>query len=231
MQTLSGISQSFSSLKGILFGGVAVGQVHLGDDRAGDGEVHVHVRLGGHVLEVDGGEVFVLGLGQVEGELVVDGQVVETARVDGVAEVVVLGVALFAVVARDALGRAETGASPVDERDGGDGEDGDKGHEDDDDKGDDDDDKGDDDDDKGDDDDDDDDKGDDDDDKGDEDDDDKGDDDDDKGDDDDDDKGNDNDDKGDEDDDDKGDDDDDKGNEDDDDKDDDDGDKGDDDDD
>ena len=90
-----------------------VGQVHLSVDRTGDGEVHVHVRLGGHVLEIDGGVVLVLRLGQVEGELVVDGQVVEAAGVDWVAEVVILGVALLAVVAGDALGRAETVTRPV----------------------------------------------------------------------------------------------------------------------
>ena len=80
---------------------------YLGWDRAADLEVHIHVRLGGNVLEVDGGVVLVLGLAQVEGELVVDGEVVVAALVHGVAEVVVLGVALLAVVPRHPLGGAE----------------------------------------------------------------------------------------------------------------------------
>ena len=82
-------------------------EVHLGWDRAADLEVHIHVRLGGNVLEVDGGVVLVLGLAQVEGELVVDGEVVVAALVHGVAEVVVLGVALLAVVPRHPLRGAE----------------------------------------------------------------------------------------------------------------------------
>ena len=80
---------------------------YLGWDRAADLEVHIHVGLGGNVLEVDGGVVLVLGLAQVEGELVVDGEVVVAALVHGVAEVVVLGVALLAVVPRHTLRGAE----------------------------------------------------------------------------------------------------------------------------
>ena len=51
--------------------------------------------------------MLVLGLAQVEGELVVDGEVVVAALVHGVAEVVVLGVALLAVVPRHPLRGAE----------------------------------------------------------------------------------------------------------------------------
>ena len=50
--------------------------LHLGRNRAGYGELNINVHLGGLVLEVDGGEVLVVRFGQIEGELVVDGQVV-----------------------------------------------------------------------------------------------------------------------------------------------------------
>ena len=53
---------------------------HLGCNGARYGELDVDVHLGGLVLEVDGGEVLVVRLGQVEGELVVDGQVVCEGR-------------------------------------------------------------------------------------------------------------------------------------------------------
>ena len=49
---------------------------HLCCNGARDGKFDVDVHLGGLVLEVDGGEVLVVRLGQVEGELVVDGQVI-----------------------------------------------------------------------------------------------------------------------------------------------------------
>ena len=53
---------------------------HLCCNGARDGKFDVDVHLGGLVLEVDGGEVLVVRLGQVEGELVVDGQVVCEGR-------------------------------------------------------------------------------------------------------------------------------------------------------
>ena len=43
---------------------------------AGDGEVDVDVHFSRRVLEVDAGQVLVVGLAQVEGELVVDGELV-----------------------------------------------------------------------------------------------------------------------------------------------------------
>ena len=55
----------------------------------------------------------VLGLAQVEGELVVDGEVVVAALVDGVAEVMILSVALLTVVPSHPLGGTETVARPV----------------------------------------------------------------------------------------------------------------------
>ena len=88
-------------------------EVHLGWDRAADLEVHIHVRLGGNVLEVDGGVVLVLGLAQVEGELIVDSEVIVAALVHWISEVMVLGVALLTVVTSDSLGCAETVPSPA----------------------------------------------------------------------------------------------------------------------
>ena len=63
-------------------------------------EVHIHISLGGDVLEVDCGIVLVLRLAQVEGELIVDSEVVVAALVHWVTEVMVLSVALLAVVPR-----------------------------------------------------------------------------------------------------------------------------------
>ena len=51
--------------------------------------------------------MFVLGFTEVECELVVDGEVVVAALVDGVAEVMILSVTLLTVVSSDALGCAE----------------------------------------------------------------------------------------------------------------------------
>ena len=97
-----------------LFRRVSICQVHLGIDGAGYGEININIRLGRDILEVDGSVMFVLRLWKVERELVVDGEIVEATGVDGVAEVVVLGVALLTVVPGDALGCAETVAGPVD---------------------------------------------------------------------------------------------------------------------
>ena len=43
---------------------------------AGDGEVDVNVHLGGRVLEVDAGQMFVVGFAQVKRKLVVDSQLI-----------------------------------------------------------------------------------------------------------------------------------------------------------
>lgn len=56
--------------------GRADGDVHLGQHGACDAKVGVDVRLDGRITEVDLREVAVLLLGQVERELVVDGQVI-----------------------------------------------------------------------------------------------------------------------------------------------------------
>ena len=82
-------------------------------DRATDREIHINIRFGGDILEVDGGVVFVLGFTEIECELVVYGEVVVAALVDRVAEVMILSVALLAVVPRHPLGGAEAVASPV----------------------------------------------------------------------------------------------------------------------
>lgn len=96
-----------------LFGGVAICQIHLSWHRAGDGEVHIHIWLGGNILEVDCGVVLVLWLAEVEGELVVDGKIVEAALFDGVTKIVVLGVTLLAVVSSYSFSSAEAVATPV----------------------------------------------------------------------------------------------------------------------
>ena len=57
--------------------------------------------------------MFILGLAEVERKLIVNGEVVVAALVDGVAEVMILSVALLTVVPRHPLGGTETVASPV----------------------------------------------------------------------------------------------------------------------
>ena len=86
---------------------------NLGWDRAANREVHINVRFGRDILEVDGGVMLVLGFAEVEGELVVNGEVVVAALVHRVPEVVVLSVALLAVVARHTFRGAEAVARPV----------------------------------------------------------------------------------------------------------------------
>ena len=86
---------------------------NLSWDRATDREIHINIRLGGDILEVDGCVMFVLGFTEIECELIVNGEVVVAALVDGVAEVMILSVALLAVVPRHPLGGAEAVAGPV----------------------------------------------------------------------------------------------------------------------
>ena len=86
---------------------------NLGWDRAANREVHINVRFGRDILEVDGGVVLVLGFAEVEGELVVNGEVVVAALVHWVPEIVVLSVALLAVVARHTFRGTEAVARPV----------------------------------------------------------------------------------------------------------------------
>lgn len=88
-------------------------QIHLSWHRACNGEVHIHIWLGGDILEVDGGVVLVLRLAEVEGELVVDGKVVETALLDRVTKIVVLCVTLLTVVSSYTFSCAEAVATPV----------------------------------------------------------------------------------------------------------------------
>ena len=71
---------------------------HLCRHGAGYGEVYIDLWFCGNVFEVNRGVVLVLRLGQVERELVVDRQVVETTFSDRVAEIVVLSITFLAVV-------------------------------------------------------------------------------------------------------------------------------------
>lgn len=57
--------------------------------------------------------MFVLGFTEIESELIVNGEVVVAALVDGVAKVMILSVALLTVVPRHPLGGAEAVSSPV----------------------------------------------------------------------------------------------------------------------
>ena len=92
---------------------MSVWKSNLSWNRATDREIHINIRLGGDILEVDGCVMFVLGFTEIECELIVDGEVVVTALVDRVAKVMILSVALLTVVPGDALGCAEAVAGPV----------------------------------------------------------------------------------------------------------------------
>ena len=92
---------------------MSVCKSNLSWNRATDREIHINIRLGGDILEVDGCVMFVLGFTEIECELIVNGEVVVAALVDGVAEVMILSVALLAVVPRHPLGGAEAVAGPV----------------------------------------------------------------------------------------------------------------------
>lgn len=82
--------------------------VHLGISRARDAKVSVNVTLWRTVAEIDLVIVAVIFLGQIESELVVYFEVIETGTVERVAMVVVGRVALLASVANDSLCCAET---------------------------------------------------------------------------------------------------------------------------
>ena len=76
-------------------------------------KVHIHVSLCRDVLEVDGCVVFVLGFAQIEGKLIVDGEVIIATLVHRISEIMVLGVTFLAMVASNSLGCAETIPSPA----------------------------------------------------------------------------------------------------------------------
>ena len=76
----------------------SIGQVNLCWHGAGYGKVDINLWVGGNILKVNSCVVLVLRLGQVERELVVDREVVETTFSDGVAEIVVLSIPFLAVV-------------------------------------------------------------------------------------------------------------------------------------
>ena len=86
---------------------------HLGGDGATDLKVHIHVSLCRDVLEVDGCVVLVLGLAQIEGKLIVDGEVIIATFVHRISEIMVLGVAFLTVVASNSFGCAKTIPSPA----------------------------------------------------------------------------------------------------------------------
>ena len=76
-------------------------------------KVNINVSLGGDVLEVDGGVMFVLRLAQIEGKLIVDSEVVVATLVHRITEIMVLGVAFLTVVTCNSLSCAKTIPSPA----------------------------------------------------------------------------------------------------------------------
>ena len=86
---------------------------HLGGDGAAYLKVHIHVSLCRDVLEVDGCVVLVLRFAQIEGKLIVDGEVIIATLVHRISEIMVLGVAFLTVVASNSLGCAKTIPSPA----------------------------------------------------------------------------------------------------------------------
>jgi hypothetical protein len=98
---------------GTLFRRMPICQIHLCWYGAGDGEVDINIGFGGDILEVDGCVVLVLGLAEVESELIVDGEVVEAALLDRVSKIMVLSVALLAMVSGDAFSGAVAVPTPV----------------------------------------------------------------------------------------------------------------------
>ena len=76
-------------------------------------KVHIYISLCRDVLEVDGGVVLVLGFTQIEGKLIVDGEVIIATLVHRISEIMVLGVTFLTVVASYSLGCAKTIPSPA----------------------------------------------------------------------------------------------------------------------
>lgn len=82
------------------------GDVHFGRHTARDGKVCVNVRLDGRIAEIDLREMPILLLRQIERKLIVDGQIVVARSLARIAVIVIGGVALFAMVARQPFGAA-----------------------------------------------------------------------------------------------------------------------------
>ena len=76
-------------------------------------KIYIHLCLGWNIFKVDCRVVLVLWFAEVEGELIVNGEIVVTALVHGIAEIMVLSVALLTMVTRDTLGGTETVPAPV----------------------------------------------------------------------------------------------------------------------
>ena len=88
-------------------------ECYLGGDGAAYLKVHIHVSLCRDVLEVDGCVVLVLRFAQIEGKLIVDGEVIIATLIHRISEIMVLGVAFLTVVASNSLGCAKTIPSPA----------------------------------------------------------------------------------------------------------------------
>ena len=86
---------------------------HLSRDWATYLKVHIYISLCRDVLEVDGCVVLVLRFAQIEGKLIVDGEVIIATLVHRISEIMVLGVTFLTVVACNSLGCAKTIPSPA----------------------------------------------------------------------------------------------------------------------
>lgn len=84
----------------------AYGNVHFGRYTARDREIGIDVRLDGRITEIDLCEMAILLLGQIERELIVNGQIVVAGSFAWITVIVIGGVALFAMIARQTFGAA-----------------------------------------------------------------------------------------------------------------------------
>jgi len=92
---------------------MSICQVHFSRHGTGYGEVYIYVWLGRDILEVNGGVVLVLGLAEVECELVVNSQIIKTTLLDWVSKIMILSVTFLAVVPSDSFSSTETVPTPV----------------------------------------------------------------------------------------------------------------------
>lgn len=87
------------------------GDIHFGGYTTRYTKVCIYVRLYGRIAEIYLGEIAILLLGEIERELVVDGEIIVTGAFARIAVVVISDVTFLAVVSRKAFRAAETFSS------------------------------------------------------------------------------------------------------------------------
>lgn len=80
--------------------------VHAGGYAAQNTKISIDVRLNWGVTKVDLGEMAILFLREIEGELIVNGEIVVTGTLAWISVIMIVGITLFAVITGQSFGAA-----------------------------------------------------------------------------------------------------------------------------